>query len=67
MSGEDPKIHVLLGGKKHSPADDLLKRAHAEWDDHVKLLAFEAKRKKSVYDSYIDAGFTPDQALQLVK
>lgn len=62
-----PDIRVLLGGKKDNAVDDILAKAGAEWDGYLKILAFEAKRKKAVYDSLITAGFTPDQALALAK
>jgi hypothetical protein len=67
MSDEIPKIHVLLGGGKPDATADLLRRANAEWDGHMKIMAFEAKRKKAQYELLIEAGFTPDQALHLVK
>ena len=64
---DTPKISVLLGRGQQDKTADLLRRANAEWDDHLKILAFEAKRKKAAYDAYIQAGFTPEQAITLVK
>jgi hypothetical protein len=62
-----PNIKVLLGGGKSDATADLLRRANAEFDNWQKMYGFEAKRKKAQYDLLIEAGFTPDQALQLVK
>jgi hypothetical protein len=58
-------ITVLLGGRESDA--DLLTRAEREFDNYKKLAAFEAKRKKLLYDEYIKAGFTAEQALALIK
>lgn len=64
---DTPKISLIIGGGQPDKTAELLRQANAEWDDHQKILAFDAKRKKAIYDSYVEAGFTPEQALQLVK
>lgn len=64
---DKPNLTVVLGGGRKSSVVDLLKRAEAELPDHAELMAFNAKRKKVDYDSYIKAGFTSGQALELIK
>jgi hypothetical protein len=68
MSDKPINLSIVLGGgQKGNATDELLAKAQAEWDNHIKIIAFDAKRKKALYDSYITAGFTPEQALQLIK
>lgn len=64
---EPPKIHVLLGGKQDDPHADLLARAEAQFASWTKLYAFEARRKKVMFDELVNAGFTEEQALSIVK
>ena len=64
---DDPKITVLLGGKKDDATDALLKQASAGFDAWQKCYAFEAKKKKTQFDLLVAAGFTEQQALQIIK
>jgi len=64
---DSPKITVLLGGGKPDPDADLLRRANAEFDGWLKMYGFEAKKKKAQFDLLIEAGFTEQQALNLIK
>lgn len=67
MSEDIPKLNVILGGGKKDATADTLRRAEAEFENWQKLYAFDAKRKKAQFDMLIDAGFTVEQALFLVK
>lgn len=46
---------------------EAIKNAIALFDYKVELWAHSAKEKKAEYDAYVDAGFTPEQAIFLVK
>lgn len=46
---------------------EAIKASIALFDYKIELWAQSAKEKKAEYDAYIDAGFTPEQALFLVK
>ena len=44
-----------------------LKTQADRWPILLELYAADAKEKKAKFDAYIDAGFTADQAIALVK
>ena len=44
-----------------------LKTQADRWPMLLELYAADAKEKKAKFDAYIDAGFTADQAIALVK
>ena len=58
----DPKVHTLPVHKKEP--DELLDPDLAEWQRIYDALA---ARKKLEFDAYVNAGFTPEQAIDLIK
>lgn len=59
---KDPKVHTLPVTKREP--DELLNPDLAEWK---RIYDAMASRKKLEYDAHIKAGFTPEQAIQLIK
>lgn len=64
---DTPKISVILGGGQPDATADLLRRARAEMDAYRQIAEINAARKIIDYEEYVKAGFTPEQALQLIK
>jgi len=58
---------LITGAGNADKTAEMLRKAEGELENYTRLAAFEAKRVKALYDSYIVAGFTEDQALNLIK
>lgn len=60
-------LTVIHGAAKPDAMAELLRKAESEMPEFHKLMAFEAKRKRVAFEAYVTAGFTPEQALTLIK
>ncbi len=58
---------LITGAGNADKTAEMLRKAEGELENYTRLAAFEAKRLKALYDSYIEAGFNEDQALNLIK
>jgi len=58
-------VEIKLKDKNDLKANlEILKRSMPELKEHIKLTA---EMRKASYDSHIETGFTPEQALELCK
>lgn len=68
MSDNDkPAVTLLRGGGTKDERAEIMRKLESDWESEVKFFALLAKMKKMNFDAYIAAGFTPAQALELIK
>jgi hypothetical protein len=68
MTDKKPNNLTLLpGAGENDPGAELVRRADKEMKHYAKLADIEAQRKRIFYDALIENGFTPEQALALIK
>lgn len=60
-------LTVFPGTSTPDATAEILRRAESQLVAYTKLAQFEARRRRALYDSYIAAGFTDEQSLQLIK
>jgi hypothetical protein len=69
MSSDKPVVDLSLlqGGAKKDELAEAIRQARATWDLYVQAADLIAKEQKVKFDALVKHGFTPVQALQLVK
>lgn len=61
------KIKLITGGASPDLIAELIRKAWEQMPRHAELQRVKAHAQKVQYDALIEAGFTPAQALELVK
>jgi len=67
-SGKPPTVLALLqGDATKDQRAEMVRKLEANWATEVAVFAVFARVKKMNFDAYVAAGFTPDQALEMVR
>lgn len=58
-------IKVMEGKPDKNRA--MIEQFKRDMENNLELIALAAKMKRATYQAYIDEGFTPEQALELIR
>jgi len=53
--------------KKLSGLKDMIEMFQSTWTEQIEIMAMRAKIDKAYYDSLVQAGFTKEEAMEIVK